>query len=249
MQGQLLRHFSGFFSVFFRGRLICTEPYTPRIFRENFIWRGRSVRKQKLCQNRRILFTTLRPSPYTNDCGSRRIISKARFKKMGKLVLGIVAVIFLQIAFSIYLAMDTGDQAAVNVGRGAIDGTNVIADTRVALADESDSSNRAAESMADLAGRHRLVDSVRIKSNERYTMRPPISGKQNRRPYHFVATRSPALRRGASPVELSFKREYFGGTVVEIRFEVSDNRGEKTPKSKIRREVFGKVTVEHKFAI
>jgi len=169
---------------------------------------------------------------------------------MGKLVLGIVAVIFLQIAFSIYLAMDTGNETVVNVDRSSIAGTNVNPDTRVALANDSHSSNRAAESKADLARQQRLVDdSVRVKSDERYTMRAPIGAKPKRRPYVFVDARAPALRGGGPPNEPQIKREYFGSTVVEIRFEVSDNRGEKNPKSKVRREVFGKMTVEHKFVI
>ena len=169
---------------------------------------------------------------------------------MGKLVLGIVAVIFLQIAFSIYLAMDSGNETAVDAVRSSRAGTNINPDTRVALSDDSHSSNRAADRTADLRGQQRSVDeSVRVKSAERYTMRTAIGGKQKRRPYLFVDARVPALRAAGPSNEPQIKREYFGSTIVEIRFEVSDNRGEKTPRSKVRREVFGKMTVEHKFAI
>ncbi|MEP7214155.1 MAG: hypothetical protein ABI791_13835 [Acidobacteriota bacterium] len=164
---------------------------------------------------------------------------------MGKLILGIVVVIALQITFSIYLAMDTV------VDELAVSSSDPHAQDRdLSLYAEVNPDHSDITALGSPVGIPASADAplpaVRVRakvSQSRFENRQ--KQRFSRRGYPHLSNNSYVVHDQIASV---VRREYFGSMIVETGFHTSNDRVTKMLKGKTRRLVFGKMVVEHKYA-
>jgi hypothetical protein len=166
---------------------------------------------------------------------------------MGKLILGIGVVILLQISFSIYMAIgeraDTSSTAMWDTHirpESGLNSTAPLDDERFSESAPSANSGLSPE-LSDTKFEAPTRQWVRAR------MRQPRAERRDR----FAMRRRPVGRRSEAlaSIEPLVRREFFGGMMVETRYEVPSNRGRNISRPKSRREVFGRMIVEYKFAV
>ena len=174
---------------------------------------------------------------------------------MGKLVLGIMAVILVQISFVLYMSNDGEAVTTASVGSAAAETVTSDGGPDLVLNRTDDGESVTAFPAPATDGGHRTHSRPTTARNT-FADQLRVQGFSGRGARREQVQRTDVHQRRSSEYaafsvrpESDVQKQFFGKMVVERKYAVSANRMDRAPKSRVQREIFGRMMVERTFEI